>query len=38
MWKRALVFLLGVAQIVIGSLIVYSSAGSLTSFGTHMIL
>lgn len=37
-WKRLGVFLLGVVQIVVGSLIVASTAGALTNFGVTMMM
>ena len=36
-WKRLLVFALGVLQICIGALIVYSTGGAAAGFGAFMI-
>jgi hypothetical protein len=37
-WKRALVFILGVAQIIIGTCIIACSSGLFTGFGVSMIV
>lgn len=37
-WKRLTVFLLGIAQIFIGAIIVASTAGALTNFGVTMMM
>jgi hypothetical protein len=37
-WKRGLVFILGVAQIIIGAVILASTAGALSGFGVSMMI
>ena len=37
-WKRLGVFLLGVAQIVVGAIIVAKTSGALTNFGVTMMM
>jgi hypothetical protein len=37
-WKRVGIFLLGVAQIVVGAIITASTAGALTGFGLNMMI
>ena len=37
-WKRLTVFILGVAQIILGAIIVASTAGALTSFGVTAMM
>ena len=37
-WKRIVVFLLGVAQIVVGAIITASTAGALSGFGVNMMV
>ena len=38
MWKRVLVFCLGVAQFIIGAIITSASNGALAGFGTTMMI